>query len=207
MHTIENEGLDHINISLFSTTPLGKQLFPSHPLKKLNIETVIGEIGNIRNVMDFLVIEKYPINLLRKSKLTRKDITYIETLKKTHIPNYWACVAYFIGERIFQDDGLISLIEEYPELDFVSYNVKKSLRLGTGTVFVSENSTMGKYIDIINIFCSFIRTGNLEFVETKEGKELTDVAKKQFIEIIRSLKTDPKLNIFHGVPFHIDCDI
>lgn len=188
---VEDEGSNHINISKYSKTELGKLLSPGHPL---NVDTLYGTIGNIRSAMDYLVTEKYPINFLSKKKLSKDMISKLDKSKKRILPNYWAAVGYTICERVLQDEKLIELIKKTnPSLELTSYTIKRVERHGVSSNNYTLNTKMKQYVNILNKIFRLIRNNNFNSVS--------------MLLLVNDLKSDSKLSIFHNVPFTIKTDI
>jgi len=139
---------EHINISRYSNSTLGKKLSLGH---KFTFNTIIGKIGAIRNAMNAFSKLNYPDEFLSKTNFSSKDIERINKLPDLKIPNYWGAIAYIIMERVAQDTDLIKLFKNTPaNVFFTSYKVISNKRFNTVTYKYDFYDDMDMYCEIIN---------------------------------------------------------
>lgn len=177
-----------ININIRTDHPLGKQLTVLYPHK---FKTFFGDIGCIKNFMDFISTEGYPFQYLAKTKLTKKEITNIPR-PKLNLPNYWAAVAYAVTCRIKDDAKLIAELKANT-LDFTSYIEKAPTSFLGSTVSASvPDMKASRYLSILR-----------HIVELIKADKFTDSNIEQFIQDCRDDKTK---HVFDGVPFDLKID-
>lgn len=185
------EGVNHINISKYSTTSIGKMLAPGYPFK---FDSLIGTIGNIRNAMSYITIVNGPKWLLSKKKLTTTDIDIISKKKKVNLPNYWAIITYLIAARIMSDPALLSLIKNSnPDMIISTYNIYKDNSLGTTSRRIEMNYSISRYVAAVRLIFELIRNDNFN--------------NESIIKLIQESKENKDVPLFEGAPFSITSDL
>jgi hypothetical protein len=154
------EGIDFINISIYSTTPIGQMLAPGYPLKK-GIQMPFGKCGTVRSAMEYIIRDVYPKELLAKSRLSRAELTMLGKPTR-RCTNYWSIVAYAIIARIKNDDELIALLTSLPSKTiFTSFNGEESVDFfGTVLVMPKVNIRMRNYLAIIRFVKEMLDNGS-----------------------------------------------
>lgn len=142
---VSMNGADCVNIDHKSDSELGKMLSPLYPI---NVKTIFGNIGTIKNFIDFITAPGYPYEMLRMKKFSPKEIARIPKNRKT-VPNFWGAVAYAICERVKGDVKLLSLIKKNT-LPYSSFNQTEEGIFFDKRVLVSiPNLKMSRYLSVI----------------------------------------------------------
>jgi len=192
------DGVEYVNVSPYGVTELGRVLSPGYIRP---FETIVGKVSSMRNAMDFLTREKYPKTFLGKTKMTTKDIEKISKLKKLHIPNYWAAVAYFLIEKIIQDKDTITALKELPpSIPFRSFRMIKHERHGIVNYLVEENYELDKYLRILKTIHFKVYNGELKYNDVE-----LDTIKK----IVNTFKEDKTKDILYGIDkeYQLEADL
>ena len=117
------DGVSAINVFIGSTSDLGSMLAPEHPYP---VDTVkFGVAGNIRNALDLVTINNYPVHLLSKARLTKADISQIPKGGRIIPPNIEAITLFFVGNRILKNRKVMELMYKN-KLPYVAYSVRKT---------------------------------------------------------------------------------
>lgn len=171
----------YVDINFASNDDLGRRLSPIFGRKFI---TILGTIGSMRNLMEYVSRPGYPQELLEKTRLTTMEK---ETIPAAHvkISNYWAVVAYGLCERVKQDKELIKQLKENP-YEFTSYSQKKTTVLfGKEVTIAAPNNGMRYYVAIVRFISDMIKTD-----------AFTD---KNITTFINKCKDARDLDIFDGV--------
>ena len=183
--TTTNIDTQFINVAKYSRNDIGKKLAPGYPH---SFGTIIGKVGNLRNVFDLASTVNYPLDLLGKKRLTASDINRIPMQHK-HNVNYWGIVAYFLLERIASDKPLMLAMKE-TNLEYIAVNITKTENwAGNGNVII-PNKALGKYLSIIRHISILIKEDKF----TPEHKK----------ELIIACKQDKDKSIFDELPVEVD---
>lgn len=185
---IPSDDLEYINVAKSSDDELGKMLAPGYGY---TFNTVFGSIGNVRNGMELITTPNYPMYLISKKQLTRKDIESIPS-KKINLPNYWAIVAYLLCSRVQADTDLIEAIAKN-ELEYTSVYIKSTSAMGITGAVVSPNLKMGRYLGIIRGISKMIKNNTFE-----------DSDILNFVNLCKDQNNKP---LFDGLPFKMDISI
>lgn len=151
------DGVTYVNIDHKSDSELGKRLSPLYPIA---VKTMFGNIGTIKNFMDFIATPGYPYELLSMKKFGSNEIKRVPRNRKS-VPNYWAIVAYALCERIRTDSKLVELMQANTD-PYTSFS-----KLKPGTFFDKEismsipNIKMSRYLSIIRHIEQFIKEDKL----------------------------------------------
>jgi len=192
------DGVEYINISPYGMTELGRVLSPGYIRP---FETIVGKVSNMRNAMDFLTRVDYPKSFLGKTKMTSKDIEKISRLKKIYIPNYWAAVAYFLIEKVIQDEMLIAELKKLPvSTPFRSFKMVKHERHGIVNFLAEENHELDKYLRILKTIHFKVFNNELRYNDAD-----LDIIKK----IVNSFKVDKTKDILYGIDkeYQLEADL
>ena len=177
------EGVDHINVSKYSTIDIGKKLAYGYPI---SIETVFGKVGTVRSVMEYIATPNYPKELLSKTKLSPTDIKKIPK-RKIPIDNYWSIITYVLCLRVKSDKELIQLLKENT-LPFTSYNINKVKYFDTDVINFNYNYKMGKYLGIIMLIQELIKQDKFEDKYIQELIEFNkDVPDKDIFSSVENM--------------------
>jgi len=147
-------GVDFLNI-LSSDTELGKFLNPDNIT---NIPTLFGDIASARRGMEFFNRIDYPINLVNKTKLNKKDIKTIKNLPIAHIPNYKIGILYLVYKMVKTNPKICELLKEN-SLDFVALtkvNIKDALVAVTATTH-QHVYKLTHYISCVRIVSTILK--------------------------------------------------
>lgn len=181
------EGVDYLNISKHSILDLGKELNPGYGFK---FSSPFGKAGSVRNLMEYIVTPNYPIEVLRKTKLTLSDINRLPK-KKVNVTNYWAIVACSILSRIKEDEQLLDKLKQLPDnIKITSFNSFRSDFAGNKTISIVPNVKMRSYVDIIKFIIKQIKTIDIN------SKTLNE-------KIISTFSNDKNVDLFHNCPVKI----
>ena len=169
-----------VNVNIKSTESLGKALSLTYPKQ---FTTIVGVAACIKNFLDYLTKVDYPIDLLSKTSITKKDLVRIP--KKTNmVINYWSMAAYALTERIKQDTKLFNLIKEN-KLEYTSFNSTTNMVVDNVEVEITvPDLKMCRYISIIRHIDYLIKN------------DLFDEA--NITELINNCKNDATKSIFAG---------
>ena len=182
----EQEGVDFLNISLKSTTQLGKEL---HPNYSRTFNTVLGKVASVRNFISLITIPGYPIDLVAKRNLKPEEQGTIPKERITPV-NYWALVAYAMCERILQDKVVRNQLQK-SNAWLTAFDTYEAPSLFKGRTNLNRNVNapvlrMANYIAILRAICIMIK-------ENKFNRE-------NISEFIEQCKADPDRDAFEGVP-------
>lgn len=187
------DGVTHINVSKYAKTDLGLKLRQGHDLN--GFVTAFGAIGNLRNFLDAVVTPGYPIGLLKKHKLTHKDVNTIPKVKTISLPNYRAIVAYILAKRIQHEPELINLLKDNT-LPFTSYNL----------------STIKNVVDVKDDLLGDINLNNIKIINKNMNiyvnmiEKLSNLIKQDRFtnddikEFVISLKDKPEKHLLANSP-------
>ena len=178
-----NRNKSIINMVKYSDSRIGKMLSVGAPIE---LTTIFGKIGTIRNVMDLIVTPNYPTRLLGKKKLSRDEIS---SIPKTivSVPNYWAIITYIVIERIKSNDMLMGHMRT-TEYSYTCDNVKRGVMLGKEIETSLPNKRLVRYVAIVNIVAGMIYANNFN-----------NTTIKQFVQDAK----DEDVPLFTGVPFDV----
>lgn len=183
----DKEGMDYLNISKHSFLNLGRELNPGFGIK---FNTPFGKAGSVRNFMEYVVTPNYPIEILRKTKLTKIEIDKLPR-KKVNVTNYWAIVAIAVLTRIKEDKAILSALADLPvNCKITSFNKFSSEFGGVKTESVVPNVKMRSYIDIIKFIIKQIKISDIN------NQEVID-------KIISTFSNDKTLPLFHNCPVNV----
>lgn len=140
--------IDYVNIVKFSDSEIGKALATS---TVVNLTTVFGKIGTIRNLMDYLIVIDYPSQYLAKTSLSKQEIEKIPK-KKRGVINYWGIIAMVLIQRIRDDHKLLEKLIGLPKtIKFTSFDTTKTADgLGDTILVYKPNTEMHRYCMIVN---------------------------------------------------------
>lgn len=154
------EGKDYINISVDSSTSLGKLLSPYH---KYKFKTVAGDVRSISKFMQYISTEGFPQNLAMKPRLNKSDVADITKLKTLNIPNYWAILCYCACERIKQDPTLQDLLKSnnLPLTMVVKEKIPSEVTdLTKASVCIRNVTKYGYYLEIVRDIEKLLKDDN-----------------------------------------------
>jgi hypothetical protein len=115
--------IDYINMVRFSDSSIGAKLSLGSPINLVN--NLFGEIGTMKNFMDFITNPKYPKNLLKKKKISSEILATIPKCKSRTLPNYWGIIATILIERIKNDKVLVEELLSLPKtVKFTMFKLK-----------------------------------------------------------------------------------
>ena len=183
------EGVKYINISKKSNSELGRMLAPTYSVR---FKTFLGNIYSIKSFIEAIVTPGYPLELLTKPRLTKKDFEKIPSrnIRKNHLANYWALVAYALCQRVKGDTKLQSLLASN-KLPFTVYTVNNS------------EEFFGKIINVVKLDYSLARyVGIIRYIETMiKSNTFTKTNISQFIE---NCKDSPDKDLLDGIALNIE---
>jgi len=182
-----NEELDskYLNINRYSTDKLGAVLTMGH--SEL-FDSLIGRCNSIRTGMDYLTVSDFPIELLTKNSLSKRDIDRIPK-HKLDITNYWSAVGALLYGKLTSNVELVKELKANDKI-IVSYNSVKRTFLGKEVITNTVNVKMITYTKLITEFSKLIKED--KFNDVNVGDLLT------------SFKKDPNVGIFHGCAVNIN---
>ena len=173
-----------VNVVLNSNDELGRRLSAGYPFK---FDTVFGKVGNLRNAMDYIVTPNYPVKLLSKGKLTSSDINKIPK-KKNNMINYYAAIAYLIGERLSQDEETMEMIKANDKVLSAYYLNEREVFGKKITVYIPKKE-LTVYLSILNKYADSIKNGTFQ---------------DDIMTIVESYKRDKESGIFEGSHISVD---
>lgn len=131
----DRHNIDYVNMVRFSDSEIGVKLSLGSPINLVN--NLFGEIGTIKNFMDFITNPKYPINLLKKKKISSEILATIPKCKSRVLPNYWGIVATILIERIKTDKVLMEELLSLPKsVKFTMFKLKKAKDIADNDVSI-----------------------------------------------------------------------
>lgn len=136
--------IDYINMVRFSDSSIGAKLSLGSPINLVN--NLFGEIGTIKNFMDFITNPKYPKNLLKKKKISSEILATVPKCKSRVLPNYWGIITTILIERIKTDKELMEELLALP----------KSVKFTMFKLRTAEDIT-GKKVNIITPMVEYLR--------------------------------------------------
>ena len=183
----DKEGVEFININPKSNSELGRVLAPTY---SVSFPTFLGRTYSVKSFMQAINTPGYPLELLRKPKLTKADLAKIpRRVAKTHLANYWALVAYALTQRVRYDKKVKAMLNKNT-LEFTAYRYVQNREFFGKMISVTElDHTLGKYIAIIRYIETMIK-------ENRFNEE--DI--KKFIE---ACKDEPEKDLLDGVALNI----
>lgn len=179
---------EYINVVRGSDSMLGRELAPSF---EYSFKTIFGKIGSMRVGMDMVATPNYPMELVSKRHLTRKDIDTIPT-KKINLPNYWAIVTYLLASRIQADPKLIEAIKNN-DLEYTSTHSKATEAMSMVGVVCTPNLKMGRYLGIIRGISKLIKTDTFN--------------DENIHAFVKECKDKVNVPLFENLPFKMDVSI
>ena len=177
---------NYVNIVLNSDSELGKKLSIGYPFK---FKTIFGNVGSVRNAIDYVTTPGYPVNLLSKSKLRSEEISKIPK-NKVRLTNYYAVVMYILTERVKQDEDLIRELMENDMILTSYYTNKREIAGETVTVIIPKNDNAM----LVQMY------SDIEQAIKDNGGVLNDEIQEK---LIKSYITNPDKRLFDGVPFTV----
>lgn len=117
--------IDYINMVRFSDSSIGAKLSIGSPINLTS--TMFGEIGTVKNFMDFITNPKFPQALLKKKKISSEVVANIPKCKSRSLPNYWGIVTTILIERIRNDKVLTEELLSLPKtVKFTMFKLKST---------------------------------------------------------------------------------
>lgn len=175
------EGKDYINVSMGSTTELGKRLAQKF-CRSFN--TPFGKIISIKAFSNWITTPGFPVEFLNKFKLTKEDISRIPK-ERISVPNYWSLISLVTYEKIKSDKELQEMIinNEAPYTTFEKFEDKEFFNMKISQSIPDYG--LGKYIAIIRYMEAALKEGkfNDEFQSW----------------LIMNTKDDPEKDIMDGI--------
>lgn len=146
----DKQNIDYVNMVKFSDSSIGVKLSLGYGLDLTT--NLFGEIGSIKNFLEFITNPKYPVALLKKKKMSSEMHASIPKAKGRIIPNYWAIVCSVMIERIKNDKVLIEELLTLPKsVKFTMFKVKQTKDIMDNQVnIVTPMSEYLRYCNIVN---------------------------------------------------------
>ena len=180
--------IDYVNIVKYSDSDIGRKLSIG---QTINLATVFGKAGSMKQLMDYINIIDYPISLLAKSNFTKTDISKVPK-KKRPVLNYWAIIAINLINRIKADAELMERLISLPKsVKFTSYEVhKQDDGVGNNLLVFKPNMELHRYCMIVQ---------DIYFMLKEDNKALT---KQHKIENLVNKHTyDKTKSVYEGLDF------
>lgn len=165
----KTEGVDFIDISLFSKHELGILLNTEH---KYNFDTVIGTTNSIKSFINYACY-KCDRDVLLGGKLN--------AVNKLKLTNYWGMVAYVLCEKVHQNEKLMGLLLEN-KLPIYLLNYTNSNSIIDDNKVYKLNKGMKEYVFIINKIQALLKKNKFN--------------KENILKLVRSFSNTD--NIFEG---------
>lgn len=128
----DDEGVDHINISIQSDTKLGKLFDPAY-LKVINYP-FIGKFNSVMSLWFWVRTSDLDDNMRRLTGHKLKSYAESKGVFGSYVPNFKAIIAYATWIKIKNYPGVINELKQLPDsVKFLSYHIVKAsgLRLCT----------------------------------------------------------------------------
>lgn len=184
------EGEDHINLSIQSTTRLGKVFDPAY-LKVVNYP-YIGKFCSVFSLWSWLKADAVDDSLRRLTgPQLRKHVRY-KKMSMSSVPNFKAIVAYATWMKIKDYPSLLEEIKKLsPEVKLLSYDLVKGSELRVCTKYAPLIISIANHIvaavqeDREPDFSEFLDKPHLSALNYLEGA-LEKVFPKEKIEALKS---------------------
>lgn len=189
----ENEGERLINISVKSNNVLGRLLSPLHTSNTL---LFCGRVAKIKAFMEAIKTPGYPLELLGKDFLSKKDLDSIPR-QKVELPNFWALVAYAVCERVKQDTKLMDMLK-VNNLEFTILEKPKIVSCGGKQMKIEVlDLRMSNYVSIVRHIELMIKEET--FLKQDENGNYVTID-----EFVNKCKAYPEKDLFENIqlPFN-----
>ncbi len=186
----DKQNIDYVNMVKFSESSIGVKLSLGYGLELTS--NLFGEIGSIRNFLDYISNPKYPNALLKKKKISSEMRASIPKAKGRILPNYWAIVCSVMIERIKNDKALIEELLTLPKsVKFTMFKVKQTKDVMNNQVnIVTPMTEYLRYCIIVNDIFQAIK---------HHPKALND--QRTITEIMNKNTAYPDEYIYKGLEF------
>lgn len=148
-----------VNVDLHSEDRLGVLLSDRHIFK---FKTWCGEMNSMKSYMDFIAVSNYPMDLLKKKRITSDDIKRVAQLKKVNLPNFWALVTVAMIDKVKACDELRTLLMEN-QYDFTSITDSRDTELfGSKISIKNVNKKMVRYLAVCRLVEELVKSGDID---------------------------------------------
>lgn len=168
----DKQNIDYINMVKFSESSIGVKLSLGYGLDLTT--NLFGEIGSVRNFLDYITNPKYPLSLLKKKKISSEMRASIPKAKGRVLPNYWAIVCSVMIERVKNDKALMDELLSLPKsVKFTMFKVKQTKDVLDNDVnIVTPMSEYVRYCNIVNDIFQAIKHHPKALTNTKTIAEI-----------------------------------
>ena len=164
--TVDKEGVDYINVSLSSSSQLGKMLAPKYVPTNM-IDTVFGKIRTVYAGMTYANTKGFPKYLLTKPTIKKSEFVH-NSKNRINVPNYWAIIAHLLCARVADDKQLQELLRMNTVKVYTSFDIVKDTHSTIEEETTVINTFLGNYVAIIYYIEEMVKTDKFNIKNIKE---------------------------------------